>query len=162
MSNYLTGRTRWWQTQEKMLIMSENFQGFQKLFKFTRKNLSRIVPAIPCGQFYRISAVVINHPIFQKFWAPKNPSAEGFQLISCLVNGPSSPFLSVNIGVPQGSIHGHLWYEMFTTDLPQTVLDTSNHDHWEQCGGLRLVSRTSWVAGASVSLATWLRLGHIC
>ena len=59
------------------------------------------------------------------------------------IDGSLSPFLSVNVGVPQGSILGPLCYIMFTNDLPETVLKTSSHVHFShltthctECGGL--------------------------
>ena len=59
------------------------------------------------------------------------------------VDGFLSPFLPVNVGVPQGSILGPLCYVLFTNDLPETVLDTSSHvhesnltTHCSKCGGL--------------------------
>ena len=59
------------------------------------------------------------------------------------IDGSLSPFLPVNVGVPQGSILGPLCYILYTNDLPETVLETSNHVHFStlttncpECGGL--------------------------
>ena len=59
------------------------------------------------------------------------------------IDGSLSPFLSVDVGVPRGSILGPLCYVMFTNDLPETVLESSSHVHWShmtthcaECGGL--------------------------
>ena len=46
------------------------------------------------------------------------------------IDGSLSPFLSVDVGVPLGSILGPLCYVMFTNDLPETVLESSSHVNW--------------------------------
>ena len=43
------------------------------------------------------------------------------------IDGSLSPFLSVDVGVPQGSILGPLCYVLFTNDLPETILNSSSH-----------------------------------
>ena len=60
------------------------------------------------------------------------------------IDGSLSFFLPVDVGVPQGSILVPLCYVLFTNDLPETVLDTSSHVHWNhmtthcaECGSLR-------------------------
>ena len=59
------------------------------------------------------------------------------------LDGAMSSFLSVEVGVPQGSILGPLCYILFTNDLPESILDTSSHVHFSdltthcaECGGL--------------------------
>ena len=46
------------------------------------------------------------------------------------IDGCMSSFLPVDVGVPQGSILGPLFYVLFTNDFPETIFSTTSHVHW--------------------------------